>query len=564
MSVRHQRLLWLWGGLLAALLCLLFLPLAVGERGFAILMVAGVTLAGLIRAGNRPGEPDAEEACLNDLPDAPYRLPVVLVCGDTGDFPGTSSVYRTAQGCWLKVTEAALQKTVRQLLWLRPELVSQLAVMVCIHPQQHNDEAALTTRLLTLRWQIVQMRHDTRRLVPLLFTSTLGACAFGTPLWQSVLPGEDIQVWQDNEVPVSASTWLSQDATPARLRAQILLEAHTRFVGETMLPVLTEENPDMFPVMPVMVLYQQTQCLRRHCESSLWQHFILRHTTLQRVTGWMPNPGTMGDTLLPDFVLPFLPQGGGSTPRNRLLRRGFCLFTLSLLIALCSSGWNNHQLLHRVAFDVTQYSRIAMNNYVPKAKAVATLRSDAVLLNDWSRNGEPLRYGLGLYRGELLRPAVLAAIRSYVSPPPPVIKKIIAGPQEVRLDSMSLFDTGKWQLKPGSTRVLVNALVGIRAKPGWLIVIAGHTDNTGDDKSNQVLSLRRAESVRDWMRDTGDVPESCFAVQGYGESRPLQSNDTNEGRANNRRVEISLVPQVDACTTPGTHDVAATGDTLKK
>ncbi|MGH6116862.1 OmpA family protein, partial [Enterobacter hormaechei] len=76
---------------------------------------------------------------------------------------------------------------------------------------------------------------------------------------------------------------------------------------------------------------------------------------------------------------------------------------------------------------------------------------------------------------------------------------------------------------------------------------AGHTDSTGDDPSNQVLSLKRAESVRDWMRDTGDVPESCFAVQGYGESRPVATNDTAEGRALNRRVEISLVPQANAC-----------------
>jgi len=93
--------------------------------------------------------------------------------------------------------------------------------------------------------------------------------------------------------------------------------------------------------------------------------------------------------------------------------------------------------------------------------------------------------------------------------------------------------------------------VGVKAKPGWLIVVSGHTDNTGTPQLNQTLSLKRAEAVRNWMRDTGDVPESCFAVQGYGESRPIATNDTPEGRALNRRVEISLVPQANACLIPG-------------
>jgi outer membrane protein OmpA-like peptidoglycan-associated protein len=249
---------------------------------------------------------------------------------------------------------------------------------------------------------------------------------------------------------------------------------------------------------------------------------------------------------LPDFILPFLPQGEGRTPQSRMLRRAFCLFTLAALIALCSSAWNNRQLLHRLSFDVAHYYRIAMTDRAPKADAVAVLRQDAALLNDWSRNGEPLRYGLGLYRGERLRPAVLAAIQTYVPPPPPppVIKQVIQGPQTVRLDSMSLFDTGRYDLKPGSTKVLVNALVGIKAKPGWLIVIAGHTDNTGDEQSNQTLSLKRAESVRDWMRDTGDVPESCFAVQGYGESRPAATNDTAQG------VRLTAVSKSVWCLRP--------------
>ncbi len=125
---------------------------------------------------------------------------------------------------------------------------------------------------------------------------------------------------------------------------------------------------------------------------------------------------------------------------------------------------------------------------------------------------------------------------------------------------MSLFDSGQSVLKTGSTRMLVNSLVGVKAKPGWLIVVAGHTDNTGTPQLNQTLSQKRAEAVRDWMRDTGDVPESCFAVQGYGASRPAATNDTPEGRALNRRVEISLVPQASACQIPGKNQASSQDD----
>ncbi|RXK69515.1 OmpA family protein, partial [Klebsiella pneumoniae] len=71
-------------------------------------------------------------------------------------------------------------------------------------------------------------------------------------------------------------------------------------------------------------------------------------------------------------------------------------------------------------------------------------------------------------------------INDWAPPPPPrpVIKQVGQGPQTSRLDSMELVDTGKSTLKPGSTKLLVNS-----AKPGWLIVVAGHTDSIGNDRS---------------------------------------------------------------------------------
>jgi type VI secretion system Hcp family effector len=217
-----------------------------------------------------------------------------------------------------------------------------------------------------------------------------------------------------------------------------------------------------------------------------------------------------------------MPLQGGKTGRRVVMFLLFCIVS-----ALGLSVLHNQSLIGRIASDLQRWYAIPMTHYAPKAQSLYALQQDALLLERWQRQGEPQRYGLGLYPGDRLWLSVQQAIDTYVPPPPPPKPKVV--PKIVRLDSMSLFDSGKFELKSGSTKLLVNSLVGIKAKPGWLIVVSGHTDNTGNPQLNQTLSLKRAEAVRDWMRDTGDVPESCFAVQGYGESRPVATNDTPEG-----------------------------------
>lgn len=74
-----------------------------------------------------------------------------------------------------------------------------------------------------------------------------------------------------------------------------------------------------------------------------------------------------------------------------------------------------------------------------------------------------------------------------------------------------------------------------------IVEVAGHTDSKGTDAYNQQLSMRRAESVANYLMGRG-LMRDRFIVTGAGESRPVASNDTEAGRAQNRRVEITLVP----------------------
>ncbi|MFK0088045.1 OmpA family protein [Pseudomonas sp. NPDC090755] len=120
-------------------------------------------------------------------------------------------------------------------------------------------------------------------------------------------------------------------------------------------------------------------------------------------------------------------------------------------------------------------------------------------------------------------------------------------PEPVRLSSLRLFDAGSAELKGGATKVLINALADIKAQPGWMIVISGHTDTRGDPQKNLRLSQDRALAVREWMQRMGDIPDSCFAVQGLAASQPIASNETELGRSVNRRVDIQLLPVAGAC-----------------
>ncbi|TCB86951.1 OmpA family protein [Enterobacter quasihormaechei] len=560
MSPAQQRWLALWAVLLSSVVCLGFLPVSWLVSVLILLAVVGLILVFWTVASRR--EQHDSTLRLEDLPDATYRQPVVLVCGDLPlAWPQPSPVLTVTQGCWIRVEDYQdLVQAARQILWLRPDWGRQLSLMVSVCPQQHPDSEALTSRLLTLRWEISRLRKETGHSIPLVLNGQVGSAMTNDILWQAALPGEGVRVWRESSAPASIAAWVTTGGTPA-VQQQVLMNSLMNWFQQHVEAVFIDENPDIPVIAPVAMLWGMGPILAGSLATSAWTTWLSHHTAMQQVSGWQPvGTNSTVISLYPDFILPLLSEGRGLTPRERTWRCALGIFTLATIAALLSSGLNNRQLMHHVSFDIIRYDRISMDDYGPKADAVAVLREDAALLDDHARNGVPARLSLGLYQGGRLRMPVLDAIRSYVPPPPPPEPKLKPIPKIVRLDSMSLFDSGKFELKTGSIRMLVNSLVGIKAKPGWLIVVSGHTDNTGNPQLNQTLSLKRAEAVRDWMRDTGDVPESCFAVQGYGESRPVATNDTPEGRALNRRVEISLVPQANACQAPGTTHASSQDD----
>lgn len=110
-------------------------------------------------------------------------------------------------------------------------------------------------------------------------------------------------------------------------------------------------------------------------------------------------------------------------------------------------------------------------------------------------------------------------------------------------DASVLFDVGRAELKPQAQTELGAAAARLKAMGNAIrVTVEGHTDSTGSDADNLRLSEDRARAV--WGRLGGEVklPASAVTIRGLGESRPVASNDTEEGRALNRRVELLVAP----------------------
>jgi len=103
------------------------------------------------------------------------------------------------------------------------------------------------------------------------------------------------------------------------------------------------------------------------------------------------------------------------------------------------------------------------------------------------------------------------------------------------------FPSGKSEIEAVNFPLMNKIITAIYEFPGAKIEISGHTDSTGDDRTNQVLSEQRAQKVAKFLIDVGHVAPASITFRGFGESRPVASNETHEGRAENRRVEVKII-----------------------
>jgi OOP family OmpA-OmpF porin len=136
-------------------------------------------------------------------------------------------------------------------------------------------------------------------------------------------------------------------------------------------------------------------------------------------------------------------------------------------------------------------------------------------------------------------------------PPPPKPKLVVEKPKRVVVEDNRIvinekiqFDLDKATIKPESDDLLQEIVKVIKENEHIKkIAIEGHTSSEGSDKHNLKLSDKRAKAVMDYLVSKGGLPKAMFTAKGFGESKPIGDESTEDGKEKNRRVEFNIVEQ---------------------
>jgi outer membrane protein OmpA-like peptidoglycan-associated protein len=563
------RTLFIWTAILALLWLTLCSPWSPGWNAVAAVLVVFVMILLVVVATRRFRARQkatrhvlsAIDVALDSLPaDLKRNMPLVLAIGDgslgahrpegsstagTADAPGpladvfgSHPVLITDATIWVRVDEPARLMHLADALkrWRDGQGPDAIAYLMAV--DRIDSEATLSSNLKRWRSAIGETSRALGYPLPVCvaaYAEEAHAAPDECP-WFGVSGSEPLQTGTLAALVASRAARYTRTAIPQsrgpRAHRSAHLDALTRWACDAVLPALVEvQRIVQRGSQPLLVTaLGLTTIDGRPARGSPYHRFVSSITALNFASG----EGTRPRYPLPEPLIRGIPPQPVRRALPRALAHAFVWLAVCFCAAAAASAWQNLALVQRVTGHMAYYRAIPPASDKARVDALNAVKHDRDELERYARSGAPPRLGFGFYRGAPLLPSVNALIASYQPPAPP--------PSTIELNSLSLFNTGSAVLNPGSNRVLVGALEMIRTHPDKRVLVAGHTDSLGSPASNQKLSEARATSVRDWLADASGIAPSHFAIQGYGDTRPKASNDTEAGRAANRRVEITLVP----------------------
>ncbi|PHM42189.1 OmpA family protein [Xenorhabdus szentirmaii] len=577
MRILFKQGLCLLAVLLAGLLIWGFWHLGNGMRLLLTLVTLAIVGGLIFRWRSQVKQYQEQHTSLSELtlPAEDFRGALVLVCGHSQDLFSQGVSHReTLQGWYISTPEPkAFVHTVQHIAENASGLLANLSVMFSVAPEKLHDQDKLQQSVLEWRRALGESRQwighvppfwVCSHLNPLIKPDTSSSQASST--WFTLHDAATgFQVRGTTQTTQSLSAWsVSEKGKHLPHSSEVLwLDQFVQWLNKQFLPLLALPQPGTPSLTPCAVALAFAPV--KAVSNNLWLQQLSGTTTLG-----VPSAADTDNAAplpFPDVLLTQLPRHSRLTTIEVYTGIAGVIGGVFLLLALLASYSNNKRLLTQIQDDLVLFHRLEGEPVEPKMQAWNRLKDDANLLSEWHRKGEPVSHSLGLYQGQRMLPPVQDAIASWAPPLPPEPEPepepiVEPTPQTVSLDSLALFGVGKSALKPDANKVLISALVQIKGQSGHQIVISGYTDNTGNSAFNQRLSLKRAEAVRDWMLQNSDIPAACFRVQGYGSDHPVASNDTEAGRAANRRVEIRLVPQANGCQAPASLSSPELGEEL--
>ena len=501
------------------------------------------------------------------LPEFPHGLknadlsvlktdePLILVCGDSAlFFADKTNLHVTHRGGYLNTpTPDDFIETIKWIAATEPLKLRHLSVMFCVAPEFHDDEERLLATLCQWRTCFFDTHHQINAVLPIMLCVCVdsqsqqasSACPPFSNTWfvhDGFVNGgkSEIKVYRPKRAKVKFSAWQKDQGDKAEIFAQTLWL--NRLFGWINSVVMGELQPvhsglPFSPLNAVVIHFASLNVV----ENNLWQRAICQETTLYRTA----TDSHSAALPFPDLVLPLIVPRRRFTPNQKRSIKIAGMMTMVLTIMMQISSCHNSDLIRDFTDDIRKYEKLGPEPVKAKLYAQNQLIYNEELLNRFQRYGVPWHLDFGLYQGRSLYMPLQRAINNWTAPAAfynPTRPEPYSDCQGMfRFPNVSLFKAGESRINAEALPALQKALLKIRYEGCGKIQITGHTDSSGHKQENQQLSLKRAEAVRDWMITNSNFLPDSFIVRGMGASQSLKYNDTAEGRATNRRVEIDLV-----------------------